>query len=111
MTHPKWGCARSRPSAARKRLTARRGGSGNPRVSAECPARYDVVVAAGVLHCFADPVVIMMELCRVARHALCLEVTSVEMIESGCAFDGSPEPIYVQGAGAVCTGQTSWHRP
>ena len=35
---------------------------------ASCAANsYDIVVAAGLLHCFVDPVTIVLEMCRVAK--------------------------------------------
>ncbi len=63
---------------------------------AGCPDKsYDVVVAAGLLHCFTDPVSITLEMCRVARVALVLEVDHPEVMVNGVLSDGdhdSPVP-------------------
>eukprot|EP00551_Chaetoceros_affinis_P004298 CAMPEP_0203666100 /NCGR_PEP_ID=MMETSP0090-20130426/3200_1 /ASSEMBLY_ACC=CAM_ASM_001088 /TAXON_ID=426623 /ORGANISM="Chaetoceros affinis, Strain CCMP159" /LENGTH=1400 /DNA_ID=CAMNT_0050529885 /DNA_START=59 /DNA_END=4261 /DNA_ORIENTATION=+ len=41
---------------------------------AECQDQsYDIVIAAGVLHCFVDPTTIISEICRVAREAIVIE--------------------------------------
>jgi len=53
---------------------------------------FDVVVAAGVLHCFLDPVAIVFEICRVAKHSVCLEVDHPELVVSGILSDGESMP-------------------
>ena len=41
---------------------------------AECEDQsFDIVIAAGVLHCFVDPSTIISEICRVAREAVVIE--------------------------------------
>jgi len=63
---------------------------------AGCPDQsFDIVVAAGLLHCFTDPVSITLEMCRVARVALVLEVDHPEVYVNGVLSDGdhdSPVP-------------------
>ena len=41
----------------------------------------DVVVAAGVLHCFTDPVAVLLDMCRVARLAVVIECDHVEAVQ------------------------------
>jgi SAM-dependent methyltransferase len=56
---------------------------------AGCAANsFDVVIAAGLLHCFVDPVNIVLEMSRVARVALVLEVDQPEVYVSGALSDG-----------------------
>jgi hypothetical protein len=50
----------------------------------------DVVVNAGVLHSFLDPEVIVMEMIRVARHAVVIESNHPELVQSGVLSDDVP---------------------
>ena len=49
---------------------------------------FDIVVGAGLLHCFSDPVKITLEMCRVARVAVVLEVDHPEVYLNGVLSDG-----------------------
>ena len=56
---------------------------------AKCPPRsFDVVIAAGLLHCFTDPITVVRDMMRVARVAICLEVDHPDIVSSGSIFDG-----------------------
>ena len=44
---------------------------------------HDVVLAAGVLHCFTDPIEILREMARVAAHAILLENTHAGLYGDG----------------------------
>ena len=59
---------------------------------AGCPAgSFDVVIAAGVLHCFVDPVSILLDMCRVANTALVIEVDQREVYLNGAVRDGDDD--------------------
>lgn len=49
---------------------------------------YDVVVGAGVLHCFVDPSAIFCAMCRVARVAVVVEVNHPQLLQSAIHTDG-----------------------
>ena len=51
---------------------------------------FDVVVGAGLLHCFVDPVDIYLQMCRVARVAVVVEVDQPEALQVGVVADGDP---------------------
>jgi len=44
---------------------------------------YDIVIAAGLLHCFPDPISILLEAARVSRHALVIESINPPFQQSG----------------------------
>eukprot|EP00977_Amphora_coffeiformis_P002142 scaffold425_cov175-Amphora_coffeaeformis.AAC.1 len=48
---------------------------------------HDVILAAGILHCFADPIEILREMARVATHAILLEVTHPGLYGDGYLDD------------------------
>jgi hypothetical protein len=56
---------------------------------------YDIVIAAGVLHCFHDPINILAEICRVAKEAVFIESVHTTASRAGAQQDytGSFEPI------------------
>jgi hypothetical protein len=55
------------------------------------PGSFDVVIAAGVLHCFVDPVSILLDMCRVANTALVIEVDQREVYLNGAVRDGDDD--------------------
>ena len=50
-------------------------------------ASHDVVLAAGVLHCFVDPIQVLLEITRVASHAVLIEMTHPNMYMDGYLLD------------------------
>lgn len=55
-------------------------------------ASHDVVLAAGLLHCFVDPIRILLELARVASHAVLVEMTHPNAYLDGHLMDPDESP-------------------
>jgi len=51
---------------------------------------FDVVICAGVLHCFLEPLAICVEVQRVARHAVVVESIHPNGVRAGVIYDGLP---------------------
>ena len=50
----------------------------------QCPDEsFDVVIAAGVLHCFHDPINILSEICRVSKESVLIEAVYPDYSRSG----------------------------
>ena len=64
---------------------------------------FDVVVGAGLLHCFVDPVDIYLQMCRCARVAVVVEVDQVEVIQSAVLVDGDPPHSTARGAAVAAS--------
>ena len=48
---------------------------------------FDTVVGMGLLHCFTDPITILVEMCRVASRAVMLEITHAAVNSTGVLPD------------------------
>ena len=65
---------------------------------------FDVVVGAGLLHCFVDPVDIYLQMCRVARVAVVVEVDQPEAFQVGAVADGDPRRPLHTGSASLARG-------